>query len=94
MSPFCHAARSDFQAFIATILLLSQAAALQAAEVFEVTKTFDNHPLTCRIESARKSDAYEVYRLHYPSPVQTKVESNNTIPAELYMPRGVKAGGM
>ena len=28
-----------------------------------------------------------------PSPVQTSVEPNNTVPAELYMPRGAKPGG-
>ena len=74
-------------------LVLCQAAALRAEEVFEVTKTFDNHPFSCRIEPARASDAYEVYRLHYPSPVRTSVEPNNTVPAELYMPRGATPGG-
>jgi dienelactone hydrolase len=66
---------------------------LPAAEVFEVTKTFDNHPFSCRIEPARTGDAFKVYRLHYPSPVRTSVEPNNTVPAELYMPRGAVPGG-
>src|SRR5438309_1972455 len=93
MSPDRRAARVRFLGLISMLLLLGPAAALRAAEVFEVTKTFDNRPFSCRIEPARTSDAFEVYRLNYPSPVRTSVEPNNTVPAELYMPRGAVPGG-
>ena len=87
MSPDRRAACVRFLGSVLIALLIGQAAALRAEEVFEVTKTFDNRPFSCRIEPARASDVYKVYRLHYPSPVHTSVEANNTIPAELYMPR-------
>ncbi len=92
MSSDRRAASLRFLGLASLLLLLGQAAALKAAESFEVTKTFDNCPFSCRIEPARATDTFEVYRLHYPSPVRTSVEPNNTVPAELYIPRGMKPG--
>ena len=67
-------------------------AAPPAAEVVEVAKTFDKAPFSCRISLGAERDAFRVYRLSYPSPVHTTVEANNTVPAELYLPRGMTAG--
>jgi dienelactone hydrolase len=67
-------------------------AAPPAAEVVEVAKTFDKAPFSYRISLSAERDAFRVYRLSYPSPVHTTVEANNTVPAELYLPRGMTAG--
>ena len=76
-----------------TFLLAPLAAAAivpYAPEAILVRKAFDNTQFTCRIEPASTKDAFRVYRLHYPSPVHSEVEQNNTIPAELYMPADIR----
>ncbi|MBN2291821.1 MAG: prolyl oligopeptidase family serine peptidase, partial [Pirellulales bacterium] len=40
----------------------------------------------------RKTEAYSVYRLEYPSPVVSDHEPNNTIPADYYLPNGIEPG--
>jgi dienelactone hydrolase len=45
-----------------------------------------------RMTFLRDTPRYRVYRLTYPSAVQTDLESNNTIPAEYYLPHGIEPG--
>ena len=71
---------------------LSRAADSLPEEVVTVAKPSDNSPFTYRIALASRSDSFQVYRLSYPSPVRTAIEPNNTVPAELYMPRGIAPG--
>ncbi|MDZ7617929.1 MAG: prolyl oligopeptidase family serine peptidase [Patescibacteria group bacterium] len=56
---------------------------------FEVTDTFDGRPFEYRMELAAQRPEYRVYRLHYPSPVETPFEANNTVPGEYYLPEGI-----
>jgi len=61
-------------------------------QVVHVSKTFNNSPFDYRIESREEKTGYTIYRLTYPSPVVTPVPQNNTVPAEYYVPKGVRAG--
>lgn len=72
-------------------LLVSPVAA-EYPVVVPVEKTFDGKPFEYRIESERQRDGYVVYRLTYPSPVVTDLKQNNTVPAEYYVPAGMKSG--
>ena len=60
--------------------------------VVRVSSTFDNKPFDYRIESRTVKPKYYMYRLTYPSPLVTSVSQNNTIPAEYYLPRGIRPG--
>ncbi len=62
------------------------------AQVVRVGASHDNQPFEYRIESQVEKDRYTVLRLTYPSPVVTAVPQNNTIPAEYYVPRGLRTG--
>ncbi len=66
--------------------------ALGARSEFVVPKTFDGKPALCQAELQKIERGFRIYRLWYPSPVQTPVEQNNTIPAEYYMPEGAEVG--
>ncbi|NLX98702.1 MAG: alpha/beta hydrolase family protein [Rhodopirellula sp.] len=59
----------------------------------EVTATFDGRPFTYRVASNAKKADYTILRLSYPSPVQTDLPQNNTVPAEYYLPKNLAAGG-
>ena len=59
--------------------------------VVRVSETFNDAPFEYRIESRQEGAGYVIYRLTYPSPVVTSVPQNNTIPAEYYVPRGIRA---
>ena len=61
-------------------------------QVIHVSQTFNNSPFDYRIESREEKTGYTIYRLTYPSPVVTPVPQNNTVPAEYYVPKGVRAG--
>ena len=61
-------------------------------QVVSVAETFNNTPFDYRIESRTEKPAFTVYRLTYPSPVVTPVVQNNTVPAEYYVPKGMKPG--
>ncbi len=63
-----------------------------AAGTFAVEKTFDGRPFEYRMELAARRPGYRVYRLRYPSPVETPFDANNTIPAEYYLPDGIEPG--
>jgi len=56
-----------------------------------VAETFNGVPFEYRIESRQEGTGYTIYRLTYPSPVVTSVPQNNTVPAEYYVPRAVRA---
>jgi dienelactone hydrolase len=70
---------------------------LQADSVIEglpqtlpVAETFDNRPFDYTIHSGSEKDYFTVYRITYPSPLVTSVPQNNTVPAEYYLPRGIR----
>ena len=56
---------------------------------FSVTQTFNGRPFEYRMELAARRPEYRVYQLHYPSPVDSPFESNNTVPGEYYLPEGI-----
>jgi isopenicillin-N N-acyltransferase like protein len=62
------------------------------AEVVEVARGFDNAAFQYRMELDSDHDTFRVYRLNYPSSVQSTFVPNNTIPAELYLPKAIKPG--
>lgn len=64
--------------------------ASQIPQVVRVSKTFDGRPFEYRILGRAEKTGHVVYRLTYPSPLVTSVPQNNTIPAEYYVPRGIK----
>jgi dienelactone hydrolase len=79
------------------VFLTSWASLARAADlaqpfphVVSVTQTYNNAPFDYRIESRSERPAFSVLRLAYPSPVVTPVEQNNTIPAEYYLPKGIR----
>ena len=63
-----------------------------SSALFSVPNTFDGHTCSCQIELQKTERDFRVYRLRYPSPIQTPVAENNTIPAEYYLPDGAEAG--
>ncbi len=63
-------------------------------ETVAVSKTYNNAPFEYRIRLLTERAQFRVYRLTYPSPVITPVESNNTIPADYYLPKHIQPGGV
>lgn len=81
----------------ALTLLLAAPGLLRAEESREVTshkveQTYNNSPFAYQMRPLRTTEAYTVYRLTYPSPLTTEYEPNNTIPADYYLPVGIKPG--
>jgi dienelactone hydrolase len=62
----------------------------QFPQTIRVSKTFDGQPFEYRILDRTEKTGCVVYRLRYPSPRVTAVPQNNTIPAEYYVPSGLK----
>ncbi|MFH1922696.1 MAG: prolyl oligopeptidase family serine peptidase [Planctomycetota bacterium] len=60
-------------------------------QVIHVSETYNNSPFDYRIESRDEKARYTIYRLTFPSPVVTPVAQNNTVPAEYYLPKGMRA---
>jgi len=60
-------------------------------QTVRVAETFNGAPFEYRIESRQEGAGFVIYRLTYPSPVVTPVPQNNTIPAEYYVPRAIRA---
>ncbi len=79
---------------IAACLMAAVAVAAQdrPGEVLRVASGFDKQAFSYRIELESEHDSFRVYRLTYPSPVPSPVAQNNTIPAELYLPKGIRPG--
>ena len=63
------------------------AAPPSTTETFHVAQGFDSQSFNCQMELQSEEAAFRVFRLRYPSPVRTAVPQNNTIPAELYLPK-------
>ncbi len=61
-------------------------------QAIQVTAAHDGKPFEYRIHGSQERDRYVVLRLSYPSPVTTPVLQNNTVPAEYYLPRGLRQG--
>jgi dienelactone hydrolase len=86
----------------ALALLISLRAAAQAPpapaapapEVFQVTAadSFDGKAFAYTLQLQSEQPRHRRYVLHYPSPLQSALESNNTIPAEYYLPANLAAG--
>ena len=79
---------------IAACLMAAVAVAAQdrPGEVLRVASGFDKQAFSYRIELESEHDSFRVYRLTYPSRVPSPVAQNNTIPAELYLPKGIRRG--
>ena len=75
-----------------TVAASARAGDRQPVETVAVPAAFDGVRFSCRIEPAAENEGFRVYRLSYPSPVHTALEQNNRIPAELYLPRGLRPG--
>jgi dienelactone hydrolase len=57
-----------------------------------VRKTFDNRPFAYLEKTLAERPGYKILRLKYPSPMTTAIEQNNTIPADYYLPDGIRSG--
>lgn len=64
----------------------------QTAEKNTVAKTFNNSPFEYTLRLQRDRGDFRVYRLTYPSPVVSSLPQNNTVPADYYVPNGIRAG--
>ena len=67
-------------------------AAEQPTETVAVSKTYNNAPFDYHIRLLAERPQFRVYRLTYPSPVVTPLAQNNTIPADYYVPNGIRPG--
>jgi len=68
------------------------AAADDFPQTVPVSQTYNQAPFSYQILSRNAKAGFSVYRLSYPSPVVTRVPQNNTIPAEYYLPEGIRPG--
>ena len=57
-----------------------------------VQNTFDNHPFAYLEKPFADRPGYKIIKLKYPSPIVTAVEQNNTVPADYYLPDGIRPG--
>lgn len=58
-----------------------------------VAKTYNNRPFDYQMRLLARRDGFCVYRLTYPSPVETSVKQNNTVFADFYLPNDLKSDG-
>lgn len=81
-------------AVVASIAIgrVSGAADAPYPQAIRVTAAHDGKPFEYVIHGGQERDRYVVLRLSYPSPLTTPVPQNNTVPAEYYLPRGLRAG--
>ncbi len=63
-----------------------------ASENIAVQETFNGQPFQYQIKSKTSKDGFDIWYLNYPSPVKTDLPQNNIIPAEYYVPKGLKPG--
>ncbi len=61
-----------------------------ATQMAKVWKTYNNTPFEYHIRLLAQRPLCRVYRLTYPSPVTTPLVQNNTVPADYYVPNGIK----
>ncbi|NLF07940.1 MAG: hypothetical protein GX594_08175, partial [Pirellulaceae bacterium] len=79
--------------FLAIIGSAALAAAQQpGTETQAVSKTYNEAPFEYRIAPLAERAEFFVYRITYPSPIITRLEQNNTIPADYYLPKNLKPG--
>ena len=78
----------------ATTLLCSAGIPAQAQDpgVPVPVRGIDGSAFEYRMALLRTTPKYRVFRVTYPSPVHTDIESNNTIPADYYLPNGIREG--
>ena len=74
------------------LLLFSSASADDDWHKFSVANTFDNRPFAYLEKPLADRPGYKILRLKYPSPTVTAVEQNNTVPADYYLPDGIRPG--
>ncbi|MBN2021935.1 MAG: prolyl oligopeptidase family serine peptidase [Pirellulales bacterium] len=67
-------------------------AAADAPSPIPVARSFDGKSFEYQMIQRAETDRFVVYRLTYPSPVATPVAQNNVIPADYYLPRGIRPG--
>ncbi|MEN6451398.1 MAG: C45 family autoproteolytic acyltransferase/hydrolase, partial [Thermoguttaceae bacterium] len=67
-------------------------AAEPPAETIVVGKTYNNTPFEYRSRLLVERVKFRVYRLSYPSPITTSFASNNTVPADYYVPKQLRPG--
>lgn len=80
-------------AIVATALAARGADPTSApSQTLTVSETYNQTPFDYQMTLSAERHGYRVYRLTYPSPVTTATERNNTIPADLYLPEGIKPG--
>lgn len=63
-----------------------------ATETITVSKSCYGAPFDYTIRLSAERPRFHVYHLTYPSPVVTLVPQNNTVPADYYLPKGIKPG--
>jgi dienelactone hydrolase len=76
-------------------MILAFAAIVQrssAGEESHFVKATVGSDFSYKMELDSEHDSFRVFRLTYPSPVESPVKQNNTIPAELYLPKNFKPG--
>ncbi|HBO42627.1 MAG TPA: hypothetical protein DD670_01565 [Planctomycetaceae bacterium] len=79
-------------AFLAILTAGPRAMGAPDVSTHHVETTYNGRPFDYTMEQTAALDNYDVYRLTYPSPVVTPVETNNTIPADYYLPKGIRPG--
>ncbi len=79
---------------IAACMAAAAAAAAQdpPVEVVRVASGFDKQAFSYRMVLESDHDTFRVYRLTYASPAPSPLAQNNTVPAELYLPKGIRPG--
>lgn len=60
--------------------------------VFDVAKTFNDAPFQCEMTLAAKQTEFFIYRVKFPSPLQTAAKTNNTVYGRYYWPADLKPG--
>ena len=62
------------------------------ADVVRLASGFDKRAFSYRIGLESDHETFRVYRLTYASPTPGPLAQNNTVPAELYLPKGIEPG--
>ena len=57
-----------------------------------IEKTYNQNPFEYQAKLVDEKDEYQVFRVTYPSPITTNYEPNNTVPADYFLPKGIKPG--
>lgn len=60
-------------------------------KTFKVSEAFNQSEFSYEMKLAEKRRGYSIFHLTFPSPVQTPIAANNTVPAEYYLPDGASS---